>query len=199
MRTSHTMGALAVAAVLGLGASGTLTAPTAAAPVAPVAPVASSARSASGAPVASTVAQRGIPACTVAALIVRKGRLEGAAGSRFQRVRVTNRTEQPCATPGWTRYRFARYGHAIGYRSGPNPGEGSNPPPVVIEGGVTVKSVLSWVDPGAVPRAKCHPRTATAFRLRIRDLPGFFRLPLKARVCTTKQYRPHGTRLGDTS
>jgi hypothetical protein len=193
MRTSHSIGALAVAAVLGLGVSGTLTAPTAAARVAPAA------RSASGAPGVSTVVQRAIPACTAEALLVRKGRLEGAAGSRFQRVRVTNQIEQPCTTPGWTRYRFARHGHAIGYRSGPNPGEGSNPPPLVIDGGVTVKSVLSWVGPGAVPRAKCHPRTATAVRVRIRDIPGFFRLPIKARVCTTRQYRPHGTRLGDTS
>jgi len=33
--------------------------------------------------------------------------------------------------------------------------------------------------------------------MRIAGLPGFYRLPLKAPVCTTKKYRPHGTRLGD--
>lgn len=169
-------------AALGLAVSGTLTGATVAGPA-----------------LASTAAHaRAVPSCTVADLAVHKGRLEGAAGSRFQTVRVTNQSAGPCSTPGWTRYRFARNGQAIGFRSPANPGEASGRPPVVIGAGRTVKSVLSWVDPGPVPAGQCHARTATAFRMRIRDLPGFYRLPLHARVCTTQQYRPHGTRLGDS-
>lgn len=109
---------------------------------------------------------------------------------------MTNESAQPCATPGWTRYRFVRNGHAIGWRSTANPGERPGRPPVVIGAGKTVKSVLSWVDPGPVPAGQCHARTATAFRVRLAGIPGFYRLPLHARVCTTKKYRPHGTRLG---
>ena len=122
-------------AALGLAVSGTLTGVT-------------------GQAVAATHAASraaAVPSCTASALNVHKGRLEGAAGSRFQTVRVTNESAQPCATPGWTRYRFVRNGHAIGWRSTANPGQRPGRPPVVIGAGRTVKSVLSWVDPGPVP------------------------------------------------
>lgn len=171
-------------AALGLAVSGTLTGATVAGPALAASHSAAHARA--------------VPACTAAALNVHKGRLEGAAGSRFQTLRVTNESARPCATPGWTRYRFVRHGHAIGFRSSANPGEGSNPPPVVIGAGRTVKSVLSWVDPGPVPAGQCHARRATAFRMWIAQVPGWYTLPLHARVCTTKKYRPHGTRLGDS-
>ena len=169
-------------AALGLAVSGTLTGATVAGPA--LATTHTAARAAA------------VSSCTASALNVHKGRLEGAAGSRFQTVRVTNESARPCETPGWTRYRFARNGSAIGFRSPANPGERPGRPPVVIGAGKTVKSVLSWVDPRPVPAGQCHARTATAFRMRIRDIPGFYRLPLHARVCTTKKYRPHGTRLG---
>jgi Domain of unknown function (DUF4232) len=175
-------------AALGLALSGTLTGTT----------VAGQALATTAAATHAEARAAGVPSCTAFALNVRKGRLEGAAGSRFQTVRVTNESARPCATPGWTRYRFARHGHAIGWRSPANPGERPGRPPVVIGAGRTVRSVLSWVDPGPVPPGQCHARTATAFRMRIRDIPGFYRLPLHARVCTTKKYRPHGTRLGDS-
>ena len=65
----------------------------------------------------------------------------------------------------------------------------------MIKAGQTVRSVLSWTDPGPVPAGQCHARRATGFRVHLRGLPGFYRLPIDARVCTTKKYRPHGTRL----
>ena len=171
-------------AALALAVSGTLTGAAVAGPA--VASTHTAARAAA------------VPSCTASVLNVHKGRLEGAAGSRFQTVRVTNESAHACATPGWTRYRFVRNGLAIGFRSPANPGERPGRPPVVIGAGRTVKSVLSWVDPGAVPAGQCHARTATAFRVRLADIPGFSRLPLHARVCTTRKYRPHGTRLGDS-
>src|SRR6478672_517959 len=90
-------------AALGLAVSGTLTGATVAGPA--LATTHTAARTAA------------VPSCTASALNVHKGRLEGAAGSRFQTVRVTNDSARPCATPGWTRYRFARNGSAIGFRS----------------------------------------------------------------------------------
>jgi len=144
---------------------------------------------------AAPTATRAAAACTSAALDVRKGRLEGAAGSRFQTVRVTNTGGAACATPGWTRYRFLNRTGLIGFRSPRNPGAGTGQPPVVIRSGQTVRSVLSWVDPGPVPAGQCHARHATGFRMRLAGISGFRRLPLDAQVCTTKKYRPHGTRL----
>lgn len=136
-----------------------------------------------------------VPACTAAALAVRKGRLEGAAGSRFQTVRVTNTGSRACSTPGWTRYRFHDADGPIGHRSARNPGYDPDKAPLVIRAGRTARSVLSWVDPGPVPKRRCHARPATGFRVVIAGVPGRHVLPLDARVCTTKEYRPHGTRL----
>ena len=144
---------------------------------------------------AAPAAPRAAPACTLAALDIHKGRLEGAAGSRFQTVRVTNRTDHPCRTPGWTRYRFLNSSGVIGFPSPPNPGALTDDSTVLIRAGQTVRSVLSWVDPGPVPPGQCHARTATAFRMHLRGLPAFHQFRLRTEVCTTKKYRPHGTRL----
>lgn len=175
MSGKHLAAALAAAAITlsGLVSSGASTATAAAAPA----------------------AARATPACTSADLSVKKGRLEGAAGSRFQTVRVTNVSDSACATPGWTRYHFLNRTGLIGFRSTRNPGAGTAHPPVVIRSGQTVRSVLSWVDPGPVPAGQCHARHATGFRMRLRGVAGFFRLPLDAQVCTTRKFRPHGTRL----
>ncbi|MDX6324419.1 MAG: hypothetical protein QOK15_773 [Nocardioidaceae bacterium] len=147
---------------------------------------------------AAAVSARSAPACTVPALNVHKGRLEGAAGSRFLTVRVTNEGAHACATPGWTRYRFYNRDGGLGFRSRRNPGYDPGAAPVVIGAGDTAKSVLSWTDPGVVSRHSCHPRRAVGARLAIAGLPGRFRLHhLDTRVCTTKKYRPHGTRLSN--
>lgn len=143
----------------------------------------------------STAYAASVPACTVPDLNVHKGRLEAAAGSRFQTVRVVNESDHACATPGWTRYRFLNRTGLIGFRSARNPGYDPGKAPVVIHAGQTVRSVLSWVDPGPVPADQCRARHATGFRVRLAGLPGWSRLRIDASVCTTKKYRPHGTRL----
>lgn len=142
------------------------------------------------------VPMRATPACLGGDLEVTKGRLEGAAGSRYLTVRVRNTGSADCATAGWTRYRFRNATGPIGYKSARNPGWGEPAAPVVVRAGRTVRSVLSWVDPAPTVPAQCHARRATAVRLKISDVARFYRLPLTTRVCTTQQYRPHATRLG---
>ena len=150
---------------------------------------------AAGAPAATTtVAAARVAACTVPDINVLRGRLEGAAGSRFQTVRVVNESGHACALPGWTRYRFIHHGQAIGWRSPRNPGYDPSKPPVVIPAGGTARSTLSWTDPGPVPPRQCHARLATGANVKLVGLPGHYRIHLHAMVCTTKQYRPHGTR-----
>jgi hypothetical protein len=46
-----------------------------------------------------------------------------------------------------------------------------------------------------VPAAQCHARLATGSRVHLAGIPGRYRIHLHAPVCTTQQYRPHGTRL----
>ena len=154
-----------------------------------------SAGSAAPAPASGTATTARAAACAAADLTVRRGRLEGAAGSRYQTVRVLNGGDHACALPGWTRYRFVHRGDAIGFRSPRNRGYDPARPPVVIPAGGDARSTLSWVDPGPVPAAQCHARLATAARVRLAGVSGAFGLHLHARVCTTEQYRPHGTRL----
>jgi hypothetical protein len=138
-----------------------------------------------------------VPAtCTAADLNVHRGRLEGAAGSRFQRVRVTNEGSQACSTPGWTRYRFRNATGAIGFRSTRNPGFDPGAAPVVIDAGATVRSVLSWTNPDVVAPRACHPEHATKVRVRLSGIDGFSTLRMDEAVCTTRRFRPHGTRLG---
>ena len=134
-------------------------------------------------------------ACAAADITVRRGRLEGAAGSRFQTVRVTNTGAHACALPGWTRYRFVHRGQAIGFRSTRNPGQAPGQPPVVIPAGGTARSTLSWVDPGPVPAGQCHARLATGSRVHLAGITAPYRIHLHAMVCTTERYRPQGTRL----
>jgi len=145
-------------------------------------------------PTSAAAAARTV-ACTAADINVRRGRLEGAAGSRFQTVRALNLSDHACALPGWTRYRFLHHGQAIGFRSTRNPGQSAGKPPIVIPAGGTARSTLSWVDPAPVPAGQCHAALATGSRVRLAGIPGTYRIHLHAMVCTTKQYRPHGTRL----
>lgn len=135
------------------------------------------------------------PACTVPDINVHKGRLEGAAGTRYLNVRAVNESNHACTTPGWTRYRFTNAGGVIGHRSHRNPGYDPNAARVVIGASATARSVLSWTDPGPVPKSQCHAKHATGVLVKIRGLPGHYRLHVDARVCTTWKYRPHGTRL----
>ncbi|MGZ4448123.1 MAG: DUF4232 domain-containing protein [Nocardioides sp.] len=138
------------------------------------------------------------PACTGHDLSASKGRLEGAAGSRYLTVRVTNTSGHACSTMGYTRYRFRDADGPIGYKSGPNVvTDGGGSTPVVIGAGRTVTSTLHWVDPGPTVPSQCHAARATAVRLKIHDVDRYYRIPLQAKVCTTRQYRPDATRLGD--
>ncbi|MCW2791262.1 MAG: hypothetical protein JWO76_360 [Nocardioides sp.] len=133
-----------------------------------------------------------VAACSAGDLHVSKGHLEGAAGSRYQTVRVKNTSGADCATDGFTRYRFRDAHGPIGNKSTRNPSGGGR---VVIEAGHSARSVLSWVDPGPTVPSQCRAQGAVAFRMTINDVDAYFRLPIDASVCTTRKYRPHGTRL----
>lgn len=147
-----------------------------------------------GAASAVATAGMGVASCTGADLHASKGRFEGAAGSRYLTVRVTNVADHACQTAGYTRYRFRNATGLLGYPSVGNPVD-DGAVPLVLSPGETARSVLSWVDPGPTVRSECLPRSASAVRLRINDVDKIYRLPIDVRVCTTRKYRPHATRL----
>ena len=165
--------------------------------VVPVVPTGATTGASTGATAGATAGASTVTAvasCTGADLHASRGRLEGAAGSRYLTVRVTNVADHACLTAGYTRYRFRNPAGLIGYPSVGNPVD-DGAAPLVLSRGETARSVLSWVDPGPTVRSECLPRRASAVRLHINDVDRFYRLPIDVRVCTTKKYRPHATRL----
>ena len=66
---------------------------------------------------------------------------------------------------------------------------------VTLEPGETAKTVIHWTDPGPVPADDCQEAAATLVTLRVPSLKHTWRLPLKAQVCTTFEFRPDSTPL----
>jgi hypothetical protein len=124
--------------------------------------------------------------CTADNLYVVKGRLEGAAGSRFLTVRVTNVGDEACSAGTATKVGFRDFSGPLGVKGALSDGSGA----LTLEPGETAKTVIHWVDPGPVPADDCQEAAATLVTLRVPSLKHTWRLPLKAQVCTTFEFRP---------
>ncbi len=124
--------------------------------------------------------------CTADNLYVVKGRFEGAAGNRFLTVRLTNVGDDACSAGTATKAGFRDFEGALGVKGALSVGSGA----VTLEPGETAKAVIHWTDPGPVPAEDCQEATATLVTLRVPSLKHTWRLPLKAPVCTTFEFRP---------
>ena len=131
------------------------------------------------------------PNCAAGDLYVVKGRLEGAAGNRFLNVRLTNVGDAPCSAGTATKAGFRDFAGPLGVKGEVSGGSGL----VTLEQGQTVKTVIHWTDPGPVPPEDCQEASATLVTLRVPSLKHTWRLPLKAQVCTTLEFRPDSTPL----
>ena len=131
--------------------------------------------------------------CTADNLYVVKGRLEGAAGSRFLTVRLTNVGDDACSAGTATKAGFRDFEGPLGLKGALSGGSGA----VTLEPGETAKTVIHWTDPGPVPADDCQEATATLVTLRVPSLKHTWRLPLKAQVCTTLEFRPDSEPLAD--
>ena len=129
--------------------------------------------------------------CTADGLYVVKGRLEGAAGSRFLTVRLTNVGDDTCAAGTATKAAFRDFAGPLGVKGALSGGSGM----VTLAPGETATTVIHWTDPGPVPADDCQEATATLVTLRVPSLKHTWRLPLKAQVCTTADFRPDSTPL----
>ncbi|MEO6512879.1 MAG: DUF4232 domain-containing protein [Nocardioides sp.] len=124
--------------------------------------------------------------CTASHLYVVKGRLEGAAGSRFLTVKLTNVGDDACSAGVATQAGFRDFNGRLGTNGAVSSGTGL----VSLDPGETVKTVIHWTDPGPVPAAECQEAPATLVTLRVPSLRHKWRLPIDAQVCTTAQYKP---------
>ena len=134
----------------------------------------------------ATGASADIPNCTVEHLYVAKGRLEGAAGSRFLTVRVTNVGDTLCLVPTRTKVRFRDFDGPLG-SPGASPVQSAL---LALQPGDKVSTVVHWSDPGPIPPDECAAADATLVTLRLPALGHTWRLPLKTNVCTTAQWAP---------
>jgi hypothetical protein len=150
---------------------------------------------------AATVVGLGVPALATSAadaaivrgcyakdLAISKGRLDGAAGNFYQNVRIKNVSSSHCQLAGFPTFRFQRNGTAIGFTSVPEPGQTAHV--TVIPPGAVALSTMHFVDFGNVPKAACHPRTATAFTMVLPHRTHVYTLPTNVTVCTTQAWRP---------
>lgn len=126
------------------------------------------------------------PMCTTDSLYVVKGRLEGAAGSRFLAVRLTNVGDDACSAGTATKAGFRDFEGELGAKGALSGGSGA----VTLEPGETARTVIHWTDPGPVPDEDCQEAAATLVTVRVPSLKHTWRLPLKAQVCTTFELRP---------
>ena len=124
--------------------------------------------------------------CTRDNLYVVKGRLEGAAGSRFLTVRLTNVGDDACSAGTRHQGGLPRLPGPLGVKGALSAGSGA----VTLAPGETAKTVIHWTDPGPVPADDCQEAAATLVTLRVPSLKHTWRLPLKAQVCTTSRLRP---------
>ena len=126
--------------------------------------------------------------CHASDLAVSKAGREGAVGNRYLAVKIRNVSPERCRLTGFPTFTWRRHGHEIGWSSVPERGQTSST--VTIRPGHSAFTTLHWVDPAPVPRDRCRPRRATGAHMTLPYRPHVYRLPLHAKVCTTKEYRP---------
>ena len=126
------------------------------------------------------------PLCEPDDLYVAKGAVEGAAGGRYLKVRLTNVGDQACTAGLATRAGFRDWSGEVGAPGTLSTGGGT----ITLNPGGRARTTIHWTDPGPVPVADCVAATATLVTLRLPSLHHTWRIPQRARVCTTPDYRP---------
>ena len=114
--------------------------------------------------------------CSSDSLYVVKGRLEGAAGSRFLTVQLTNVGDDACSAGTATKAAFRDWSGPLGVKGALSAGSGA----VTLDPGETATTVIHWSDPGPVPADDCQEAAATLVTVRVPSLKHTWRIPLKA-------------------
>ena len=145
-------------------------------------------------PAAGSTPARTMPArCRAAHLTVVRGTTEGATSHRYTRFRVTNQGSSACRLTGYPRFQFRNArGALIGWPS-EHRGTAST---VVLRPGHHTRLTVGRVVTGVVERSACHPRRATSIDIKLAHRSHVWNVAYRARVCTTRQYRPEAFPVG---
>lgn len=136
----------------------------------------------------SQAARAAASPCHARDLVITKAGQEGAAGNRYLNIKVKNISGNRCRLTGFPTFTWQRNGHDIGWPSVHEAVQTASP--VAIRPGHSAYTTLHWVDPGPVPSARCRAKRATAVHMTLPSRPHVYRLTMKVRVCTTREYRP---------
>ncbi len=99
---------------------------------------------------------------------------------------LTNVGDDACSAGTATKAGFRDWSGPLGVKGALSAGSGA----VTLDPGETATTVVHWTDPGPVPADDCQEAAATLVTLRVPSLKHTWRIPLKAEVCTTFEYRP---------
>jgi hypothetical protein len=135
-----------------------------------------------------SAADAAVSPCYARDLAISKAGQEGAAGNRYLDIKVRNISGHRCRLTGFPTFTWRRNGHDIGWPSVHEAGQTASP--VGIRPGHAAYTTLHWVDPGPVPPAQCLAKRTTGVHMTLPSRPHVYRLAMKVRVCTTREYRP---------
>lgn len=133
-----------------------------------------------------------VKACKGKQLKVRLGKIDAAAGSSYQGIRIRNAGKR-CSINSWPKVGYAsKHGTPIGHLTKPG---GKWPGKVVVAHGKRIRVVLQTPNAENFPKRVCHPAKA---RKVVTYVPGTIRpssrhadrLKRATKVCTTKRGRP---------
>ncbi len=123
--------------------------------------------------------------CKARDLYVAKGRVEGAAGNRYLKVKLVNVGHRPCTMGLATRAGFSDWSGVL--TTGVLSSGGGT---ITLNEGGKARTTIHWSDPGPVPAEDCDAATATLVTLRVPSIGRTWRIPQRAAVCTTPEYAP---------
>jgi len=118
--------------------------------------------------------------CVVAHLTVSLARAEGAAGSTYDTVRLTNIGTTTCSLDGYPGVSLVGHGNGTQVGSAATRDASSHPATVTIGRGRSTTFVLRVVQAGNYPRSACSPVPADGLRIYPPGSTAALYLPLKA-------------------
>jgi len=135
-----------------------------------------------------------VSGCVAAHLAITRGPRLAATGHRYDQFRITNTGRTTCRLYGYPTFRFRNgAGAAVGRPSQPY---GVPAHVVRLAPGQRTRVTVATVDPAVTRPADCRAQDVASVDIALAYRPHVYRLPMTARVCTTRRYRPSSYPVG---
>ena len=133
------------------------------------------------------------PGCTTGQLRLSLGHPNGAAGTTYTPIILTNTGSAACATGGYPGVSFT---DASGHQIGPSSKrEGGPTKTITLAPGDSASTLLSQSEPGNSPSAHCVPKTASRIRVYPPNQTAALLISHRLQVCSTSTGRTEITPL----